>query len=70
LPLDALDGSDGNILSGMRYCHDLLSVWMHEVMVTAGRSEMDSSGIAQLPDDRPTVHRLHDVVPPSKRQAA
>jgi hypothetical protein len=43
---------------------------MHEMVVTARRSEMDESGVAQLPDDRPTVHLSKDVRPPDGFQAA
>jgi hypothetical protein len=43
---------------------------MHEMVVTSGRSKMDPSGIAQLSDDRPAVHRSDDVYPRDERQAA
>jgi hypothetical protein len=60
----------GTPLSGMRNGHDLLRLWVHEMVVTSGRPEMDPSGIAELPDDRPTVHRADDVARRHRRQAA
>jgi hypothetical protein len=69
LPLDALDRPNRHILSGVRNCHDLLMVRVHEMMMTAGGSEMDPSGIAQLADDRPAVHCANDVGRRDERQA-
>jgi hypothetical protein len=40
----------------MRDGHDLLGILMREMMVTAGRSEMDPPGIAQFADDCPVIH--------------
>jgi hypothetical protein len=54
----------------MRNGHDLFRIWVHEMVVTAGGSEMDPSGVAQLPDDRPTVHLPDDAGPPDGGQAA
>jgi hypothetical protein len=42
---------------------------MHEMMVTSSCSEVDPSGIAQLSDDRPAVHRGDDVGGRAGRQA-
>jgi hypothetical protein len=69
LPLDTLDRANRHILSGMRNGHNLLRLWMHEVVVTSGRREVDPSGITQLPDDRPTIYRMDDAGPRHMRQA-
>jgi hypothetical protein len=70
LPLNALDRADRHVLSGMRNGHDLLGLWMHEMVVAPGRAKVNPSGIAQLPDDRPAVHRGHDVGHRGARQGA
>jgi hypothetical protein len=54
----------------MRNGNDLFRTWVHEMVVTAGGSEMDPSGVTQLPDDRPTVHLPNDVGRSDGRQAA
>jgi hypothetical protein len=69
LPLDALDRANRHVLSGVRNRHDLLCIWMPEMVMTAGRSEMDPSGLAQLPDDRAAVHLPNHVAPRHGGQA-
>jgi hypothetical protein len=54
----------------MRNGYDLLRTWMREMVVTAGRSKMHPSGIAQLPDDCAAVHYSNDVDPQEDRQGA
>jgi hypothetical protein len=54
----------------MRNGDHLLGLWVHEMVVTSGRPKMDPSGIAQPPDDRPTIHHADDVGCRHMRQAA